>query len=67
MFVSDQTHNVTIENLRFSNSPMYHIKLQDVDQVVIRGIDIKVDIGVQQALHILVRERITSSLKGLSV
>mmetsp|Transcript_17902 Transcript_17902/g.34219 ORF Transcript_17902/g.34219 Transcript_17902/m.34219 type:complete len:525 (-) Transcript_17902:197-1771(-) len=38
-----QSRDILIENIRFFNSPMYHIKLSDVEGVEIRGISIDVD------------------------
>jgi len=50
MIVMDRCVNVLIQQLRFLNSPMYHLFLNDMKDLVVRDIDITVDIDVQREI-----------------
>ena len=45
------SQDILISNLRFENSPQYHLKLDHIMNVIIRNITIFVDVGKQRELH----------------
>jgi polygalacturonase len=50
MIWMEQCSNVLIQQMRFINSPMYHLYLNDMANVTVRNIDIHVDVENQKQL-----------------
>ena len=46
------SQDILISNLRFENSPQYHLKLDHIMNAIIRNINIFVDVGKQKELHL---------------
>ena len=46
-----RVRNIRIEGVKWQNSPSYHIKLDDVDQVVMQNFEIWVNAFEQHRLH----------------
>ena len=51
MICMERVSNLLIHELYFKNSPQYHLDLRDLEEVIIRNINIHVDVENQKALY----------------